>query len=318
MASDEENDYNSDEDINSAQHTRFLEDVFQLDKKQFVKKPTRTEPTTHVSEFNLVKSLSTLQNIVNIGDLTKALENKKKHVEVSKKVKSTQNKVGTLRKPLEKPQRERIKRSVGFKEVSSDLKKWDPIVIKNRVSAQLFFPLNENKMTIHNSSKGKKMAFNLKTKSKLDEELEKLEQEEKLKQSENTEVEIEENPIESFPLTMKEILEKRREMARLRAQQSYQEAKYHRQNKIKSKKFHRIQRKEKIKTQIKDFEKLQKTDPEEALRKLEEIERARAEERMSLRHRSTGQWAKSKLVRAKYDKEVTIPYRLINCNCLID
>lgn len=49
---------------------------------------------------------------------------------------------------------------------------------------------------------------------------------------------------------------------------------------------------------------MQKKDPEAALRKLEELERTRAEERATLRHRSTGQWAKNLQVRAKYDKEV--------------
>lgn len=82
-------------------------------------------------------------------------------------------------------------------------------------------------------------------------------------------------------------------------------AKAHRLRKIKSKKFHRVQRKEKIKKALKEFEELQKTDPEAALEKLEQLDRARAEERMTLRHKSTGQWAKSKQVRAKYDKEVT-------------
>jgi U3 small nucleolar RNA-associated protein 14 len=81
-------------------------------------------------------------------------------------------------------------------------------------------------------------------------------------------------------------------------------AKAHRQNKIKSKKFHRIQRKEKIKQCLKEFEELQKTNPEAALEKLDQLDKARAEERMTLRHKSTGQWAKNKQVRAKYDKEV--------------
>jgi U3 small nucleolar RNA-associated protein 14 len=59
---------------------------------------------------------------------------------------------------------------------------------------------------------------------------------------------------------------------------------------------------------LKDFEVLQKTDPEAALQQLEQLERTRAEERVSLRHRSTGQWARSKAVRAKYDKEVSVKY----------
>lgn len=45
-----------------------------------------------------------------------------------------------------------------------------------------------------------------------------------------------ENEIDSFPLTLEEMLEKRKEMAHLRAQLSYKQAKAQRQNKIKSKK----------------------------------------------------------------------------------
>lgn len=56
---------------------------------------------------------------------------------------------------------------------------------------------------------------------------------------------------------------------------------------------------------MKDFEILQKTNPEAALEKLDKIERARAEERISLRHRNTGKWAKSRAIRAKYDTEVS-------------
>ncbi|XP_025836453.1 U3 small nucleolar RNA-associated protein 14 homolog B-like, partial [Agrilus planipennis] len=80
-------------------------------------------------------------------------------------------------------------------------------------------------------------------------------------------------------------------------------AKNKRENKIKSKKFHRIQRKERLKKEFKEFEELQKTNPEEALKKLKEIEKARAEERVTLRHKSTGKWARNKQIRAKYDKE---------------
>jgi len=88
--------------------------------------------------------------------------------------------------------------------------------------------------------------------------------------------------------------------------QSYKEAKAHRQRKIKSKKFHRIQRKGKIKQQLKDFENLKANDPEKALTKLEQLDKTRAEERMSLRHKNTGQWAKNKQIKAKYNKEVSV------------
>lgn len=72
--------------------------------------------------------------------------------------------------------------------------------------------------------------------------------------------------------------------------------------------FFSILKKERLKQQIKEFEELQSKNPEEALKKLEELEKARALERHTLRHKNTGKWAKSKLVRAKYDKDVSINY----------
>jgi U3 small nucleolar RNA-associated protein 14 len=56
---------------------------------------------------------------------------------------------------------------------------------------------------------------------------------------------------------------------------------------------------------LKDFEVLQKTDLEAALRQLELLEHT-CTERVSLCHRSTEQWARNKAVRAKCNKEVNI------------
>lgn len=132
-----------------------------------------------------------------------------------------------------------------------------------------------------------------------------------------------------FRTTLKDILSKRQMMASIRAKASYVVSKARRQNKIKSKKYtfsiswfvlilskfisyglyfryHRLLRGERTKQQIKDFEALQKTDPEAALKQLEMLEKSRAEERATLRHRNTGKWARNQLIKAKYNKEVSI------------
>ena len=62
---------------------------------------------------------------------------------------------------------------------------------------------------------------------------------------------------------------------------------------------------------MKEFETLQQTNPEEALKRLEELEKERALERVSLRHRNTGKWAKNQAVRAKYNKEVSQERRTV-------
>lgn len=104
-------------------------------------------------------------------------------------------------------------------------------------------------------------------------------------------------------LSREEMIQRSRELRALRMKESQKSVKAHHQNKIKSKKFHRILKKEKMKQQIKEFELLQKSDPEAALRKIEQLDRSRIEERANLRHRNTGTWAKNLQVRAKYDKE---------------
>lgn len=106
-------------------------------------------------------------------------------------------------------------------------------------------------------------------------------------------------------MTLEEVLAQRREFGDLKRKSIQQQMKTWRQNKIKSKKFHRILRKEKMRQQIKEFEVLKEKNPEEALKRLDAIEKSRAHERASLKHRNTGAWAKNLQIRAKYDKEVS-------------
>jgi U3 small nucleolar RNA-associated protein 14 len=53
---------------------------------------------------------------------------------------------------------------------------------------------------------------------------------------------------------------------------------------------------------MREFEELQKTNPEAAMEKLEELEKARITERMTLKHRNTTKWAKMQAARAKYNR----------------
>ncbi|CAL7943621.1 unnamed protein product [Xylocopa violacea] len=274
----------------SESHSKLLEVISQLDKGQRIKKAVRSEPTLEVSEFHLVKSGVSDQDAVQINDLAEALGKKGHHLEVTKNLKAARKKVSVLPKPLEKPVADKIKRIVGFENTKQELKKWNAIIMNNRVAESLCFPSNHSLMK---SEPSKEFVKRFRLQSDLEKELAVLEP---------RKGDIEKK-VDEFSLTLKEIMMKRKEAARIRAQQSYKEAKARRQNKIKSKKFHRVQKKEKIKLQLKEFEQLQKINPEAALEKLEQLDKTRAEERMSLRHKNTGKWAKSKQIRAKYDRE---------------
>ncbi|XP_061719328.1 U3 small nucleolar RNA-associated protein 14 homolog C [Cydia pomonella] len=272
----------------ASEHDKLVHAVSKLDKTQFITEPTRSEPTNLNSEFNLIKTKPKLD----LTNVVKVLEDTSHHVQISKKLKKSQDDKQILAKPLEKPQAERIKRATGYEQAKEKIGRWDPVVARSRTVDFVSFPLKRvsNKMQPTHEFLSK---FELK--SNLEKELEEIDP---------PNIPVEEDEEEKvYPMTYEEMLEHRQHSAKLRAQQSYKAAKAKRHSKIKSKKYHRILKKERLKLQLKEFEELQKKDPEEALKKLEALEKARALERHTLRHKNTGKWAKSKLVRAKYDKE---------------
>ncbi|XP_046838453.1 U3 small nucleolar RNA-associated protein 14 homolog A [Vespa crabro] len=282
-------DYDSDQKISDS-HSKLLEAVAQLDKGQRVKKPERTEPTLEVSEFHLVKSGISDKDAVSVQNLVKLLGNKGHHTEISKRFNAAQKKTKVLSKPLEKPSADRIKRVVGFEKTKQQVKKWNGIISYNRTAEKVYFPLNQLSVEVEPTTQFVKR---FKLQSNLEKQLAALEPEpEKVEEKED-----------KVSMTLEEVLERRKEAARMRALQSYREAKAYRQKRIKSKKFHRVQRKGRMKQQLKEYEELQKSDPQAALEKLMLLDKSRAEERITLRHKNTGQWAKSKQIRAKYDKE---------------
>ncbi|KAJ1521419.1 hypothetical protein ONE63_003091 [Megalurothrips usitatus] len=293
----EDKDYSylvdSDDEGGDEEHKRLLSAISKLDKRKRVLPSERKEPSLQVSEFHLTKESSD-QNTVHLGELAKSLRLKSSHVEIARNLKAAQKKAKTLPRPLEKPAAERIRRGVGYDNVKEQVTKWDPVVFRQRVSDNLQFPLKPA-TPIHVDYED--FLSRDQTATELERQMAEV-----LNGSSAVQKEREEEE-EEFPLSIEEMIERRKELAKFRAQESYRQAKARRQNKIKSKKFHRYARRERIREQIKEFEELQQKDPEAALERLEQIEKERALERASLRHRSTGAWAKNQAVRAKYDKE---------------
>lgn len=302
--------YNSDDEVAPVEHNKLLAVVSKLYEKKRVGAPSRNEPSLEVSEFHLTQAGDRKKERVQINALAQVLKSRPSHAEINKNLRLAQKTAKTLPKPLEKPQAQKIVREVGYENVKKQLNRWDAIVYSQRVAEQVKFPLKSSTVHEHKSSD---FLSRFRTQTPLEQEVERI-----LKESaeinarmknENTEdgvKEFEENEEEEFPLTLEEIMERRQLAAKVRAQQSYKQYKARRQNKIKSKKYHRILKRQRIKEQLREFEELQKKDPEAALKKLEQLDKTRAEERVSLRHRSTGQWAKNQAVRAKYDKEARI------------
>jgi len=176
---------------------------------------------------------------------------------------------------------------------------WQNMVTTNRLAEQLTFPINRSDIKM---ATAKDFTDKFKPKTNLEEKVYSI-----LSASPHTLADTRE--LSAFEqqvmdaMSLEEALERRGVFRKMKAMQDRMAVKANRQNKIKSKIYHRIRRRDKIRKQLKEFENLQKTDPAAALEKLNEIQRERATERMNLRRRNTGKWAKNQTIRAKYNPE---------------
>ncbi len=202
--------------------------------------------------------------------------------------------------PLTTPQSERAERSAVYAKTKSDVAVWDSVVHGRRSAQQLSFPIEKRPdvklPTATESARG------FKAKTPMEMEIAALLAGSKSTVKTGKELSEREESILAN-MTMQAALEKRRELARIRALQSYQEAKLRRQNKIKSRKYRKLQRKAKEKEKQRELEELHKTNPELALEKLAELDKTRIAERASLKHRNSSKYLQTQARKAKNNKD---------------
>ncbi|XP_038604247.1 U3 small nucleolar RNA-associated protein 14 homolog A isoform X3 [Tachyglossus aculeatus] len=278
-------------------HQKLLEAISSLDgKTSFRRKPTeRSEAGLEVSEFG-VSCKGTREKLA-LSDLLKSIKSSSSLAPVRNQLNRIKSKK-TVDVPLSKGQTEQIRREVAYNKTSKEVTKWDPIVLKNRTAEQLIFPLNQEHVII---APIEEAMDSWKARTPLEQEIFSI-----LNQHKQPKTDPLLTPMEkaSFKaMSLEEAMLRRAEMQKARVLQSYYEARASREKKIKSKSYHKMLRKGKAKEALKKFEALRKSNPAAALEELEKIEKARMQERMSLKHQNSGKWARSKAIMAKYDLE---------------
>ena len=98
--------------------------------------------------------------------------------------------------------------------------------------------------------------------------------------------------MEMSKLSKEQMQIRQAELAKMRSLMFFEEQKRIKISKIKRKTYRKLARKSKEGENELDLETLKTLDPEAAREKLEEMERARAMERMTLKHKNSGKWAK--------------------------
>lgn len=228
-----------------------------------------------------------------LSQMLKALD-KDVAVDIGRKLKNLSKKKA-LQTPLDKNKADQVQRKVAYEEASKEVSKWEPIVDKHRNAKQIKFPLdqqpdvlpsvadtlaelkpiNEFEVHIQDAINGSESALR-------DNKLMSRAEEKYLK-----------------AISVDEAQERHLELQRMRVLLSSYAAKMRRQKQIKSKSYRRLLKHERIRRNIKKIE----SDKDLLMEEIDKLQKLRAQERASLKHKNTGKWAKHAKFRAKYDEE---------------
>ncbi|XP_071613903.1 U3 small nucleolar RNA-associated protein 14 homolog A [Heliangelus exortis] len=276
-------------------HRQLLEAVRSLSGRKRRLLAERTEPSTQVSEFN-VSSKGAGEKLV-LSELLQPVHPKSALGRVRKELSRVKRKKA-VELPLSKEEAQRVVREAAYVGTSKEVGRWQEVVLQHRRAEQLVFPLHQDIPTVVPLEQA---ASAWKARTPLEQEIFGL-----LHQTQQPTTDPLLTPQEAASLqamSLEEARRRRAELQRARALQSYYEAKARREKRIKSKKYHRVLKRSRRRQALKEFELLQKSDPEAALARLEELEQLRMQERMSLKHQNKGKWARSRAIVAKYDLE---------------
>ncbi|KAF7244842.1 hypothetical protein EYD10_08921 [Varanus komodoensis] len=293
MSDDDDEEANNEEA--AKKHRQLVDALSTLSGGKRQRTVERTEASGHISEFS-VGGAGTGEKVL-LSELLQPISASPALRPIRKQLNKAQQKKAT-ELPLSKTESERVVREAAYTQTSQALAKWDPVVQQNRQAEQLIFPLQQAGVA---AAPVEEVISAWQARTPLEQEIFSLLH--KAHQPVKDPLLTPQEKASLQAMSLEEAQMRRRELQRARAVQSYYEAKARRERKIKSKRYHKVLRKGKSRKVLQEFEALRKCNPEAALEQLEKVEKARVEERMSLKHQNKGRWAKSTVIMAKYDLE---------------
>jgi U3 small nucleolar RNA-associated protein 14 len=202
-------------------------------------------------------------------------------------------------KMVDKVVADRIERKVTYSETKAEMDKWQAVVVENRHAKSLDLAGDERQLASY-----KTLVDKFEPTNDFERDINMV-----LIQSNTSEeaaAKMEEDALKARNLTPEEIKEKMAEMSKIRALMFYEQMKRHRINKIKSKAYHRIKKRQ-LKNKLAREGGGADDDEEEGDEDNAESEQQaldRVKERMDLRHKNTSKWAKMALQHGHANKDL--------------
>ncbi|CAH8350367.1 unnamed protein product [Eruca vesicaria subsp. sativa] len=292
-----ENDEEVEGDDDDDRHTRMLQSLtgmpsaaFEGDSKS---KPVLFTEAYPEGEFNPTRDVLEGKNVLTEEDFLAPLKGTPGYQKTSKQIARMQK--GTkhvVHAPLPKPERERLERKAVKGIVDEEFGKWVHLVKKNREAPTVYF----NKEVNLGYSTVSAIASDFQPRTEFEKKMASV-----LNDSEVTEAHRDDGArlLELNEVSMEDHIKDRNHIAKMRSLLFRHEVKSKRIKKIKSKTYHRLKNKD-----LKNSSLGALMDPEMAKEEAMRQEARRVEERMTLKHKNTGKWAKRMISRGlnvKYD-----------------
>ncbi|KAL3531478.1 hypothetical protein ACH5RR_010800 [Cinchona calisaya] len=291
VASDDEGNEEGDavEDEDDGRHSRMLQGITGLPGDAFEAKKENDFVISEAypeSEYNPSHDILEGDGHISIQDLLDPLHGKSGFSKLRKNVNRMEKKSMSLNAPLPRSDQERLERKAAYELSKKDITKWEPLVKRNREAPTIFF----NEDTDLGFSTVGAIASEFEPRSDFEKKIASLVNDNEIVDAHRKDGA---RLLELNKISVEDVKDQQNRLAKMRSLLFRHELKAKRIRKIKSKTYHRLLKKDRLKATAVATE----MDPEAAKELAMKQEFKRAEERLTLKHKNSSKWAKRILER---------------------
>lgn len=292
-SADDEDEDQSDDDNDA--HNRLITAIDQFSKVVDNQPETKRKKISNQSAQESAFSSTADDGAVSMDALLGALGDSK-GLSVVKKQLVDLEKGSVVPAYVEKVVAERIERTLAYEGTSLEMGKWQETVTSNRNIRTL--DLAQDKRQLPNY---KDLVKKFVPRTDMEREVQMILV--KTGATDDLAEKREEDELGSRNFSIEEMRERQAELAKVKALMFYEQMKRHRLNKIKSKAYRRIRKRQKGKLDAEQGD-LAELDPELAREEEEKEALRQVKERMDMKHKNTGKWARMALQHGHHDESL--------------
>ncbi|XVF32788.1 hypothetical protein REPUB_Repub17cG0112800 [Reevesia pubescens] len=238
------------------------------------------------SEYNPTRDVLEGDGHITVQDLLDPIQGKPGYSKLRKRVQYMDKKSTSIQAPLPKADREKLERMAVYEHSKKDITKWEHLVKRNREAPTIFFGKD---VDLGFSTVGA-IASEFEPRTEFEKKIASLVYDDKVMEAHKADGS---KLLELNKISAEDYMKHRDHIAKMRSLLFHHEMKRKRIKKIKSKTYHRLKNKDKLKAASAEM----LMDPEAAKEQARKQEFKRAEERMTLKHKNKSKWARRILER---------------------